>query len=95
LFNIRRFNVIGEWQDKFNQGGPKALVRVSGERRKTMPKTPPVQAKQQNSDHERSRQDLIDELSSLPSIKLLAWRMETNQCLLKHSSWNRLLTLSM
>lgn len=40
LFNIRRFNVIGEWEDKFNQGGPKALGRVPRERRKTMSKTP-------------------------------------------------------
>ena len=29
LFNIRRCSVIGEWEDKFNQGGPKALARVS------------------------------------------------------------------
>ncbi|WP_141717173.1 IS3 family transposase [Burkholderia cenocepacia] len=65
LFNIRRFNVIGEWEDKFNQGGPKALGRVSGERRKTMSKTPSDQAKQQNSDHDRSRQDLIEELNIL------------------------------
>lgn len=65
LFNIRRFNVIGEWEEKFNQGGPKALGRVSGERRKTMSKTPSDQAKQQNSDHERSRRDLLEELNSL------------------------------
>ena len=65
LFNIRRFNVIGEWEDKFNQGGPKALGRVSGERRKTMSKTPSDQTKQQNSDRDRSREDLIDELNSL------------------------------
>ncbi|GAB5101314.1 transposase [Caballeronia sp. HLA56] len=65
LFNLRRFNVIGEWEDKFKQGGSKALGRVSGERRKTMSKTPSDQAKQQNSDHDRSREDLIDELNSL------------------------------
>lgn len=65
LFNIRRFNVIGEWEDKFNQGGPKALGRVPRERRKTMSKASSDQAKQPNSDHDRSRQDLIDELKSL------------------------------
>lgn len=40
LFNIRRFNVIGEWEHKYNQGGPKALARVSGERHKKMPPVP-------------------------------------------------------
>ncbi|WP_416360447.1 hypothetical protein [Burkholderia orbicola] len=65
LFNIRCFNVIGEWEDKFNQGGPKALGRESGERRKTMSKTPFDQAKQQNTDLDRSRQDLIEELNIL------------------------------
>lgn len=65
LFNIRRFNVIGGREDKFNQGGPKSLGRLPGERRKTMSQTPSDQTKQQNSDHDHSRQDLIDELNSL------------------------------
>lgn len=65
LFNIRRFNVIAEWEHKFNQGGPEALSRAPRARRKTMSKTLPMQAEEQSPDQERSRQDLLDELSRL------------------------------
>lgn len=65
LFNIRRFNVIGEWEDKFNQGGPETLARPSVDRSTKMPKTNAIQAKQQSTDHERSHQDLLDELGNL------------------------------
>lgn len=65
LFNIRRFNVIGEREEKFNHGGSNALGRVHSECRKTMSKASSVHANQPNSDYDRSRQVLIDELKSL------------------------------
>jgi transposase len=65
LFNIRRFNVIGEWERKYNQGGPQALARVPGKRHRKMPKTPLSQVEHQRSDQERSHQDLLDEVSRL------------------------------
>jgi transposase len=43
LFNIRCFNVIGEWERKYSQDGPQALARVSGRRHKKMPKRPLLQ----------------------------------------------------
>ncbi|MNF52352.1 Transposase [compost metagenome] len=67
LFNIRRFNVIGEWEKKLNQGGPKMLERASVNRRKDIPRThaPTIQIKRQSTDHEQSHQDLLDELDYL------------------------------
>jgi transposase len=65
IFNIRRFNVIGEWERKYSQGGPQALARVSSKHHKKMPKTPLLQVEHQRSDQERSHQDLLDEVSRL------------------------------
>ena len=38
---------------------------MSGKRHKKMPKTPLSQVEHQRSDHERSHQDLLDEVSQL------------------------------
>lgn len=65
LFNIRRFNVIGEWERKYNEGGPQALARVSAKRHRKMPKTPLLEVEHQGSDHDRSQQDLLDEVNRL------------------------------
>jgi len=65
LFNIRRVNVIGEWEHKYNQGAPEALSEASRGRCKKMPGTRPMQVEEPNHDQNRSQQDLLDELSRL------------------------------
>lgn len=65
LFNIRRFNIIGRWEQQYNQGGPEALSWGSRGRRKKMTKNAPLQNKARQADDARSRQELLDELCCL------------------------------
>ncbi|WP_419721428.1 helix-turn-helix domain-containing protein [Paraburkholderia tropica] len=43
LFNIRRFNFIGRWEQQYNQGGPDALSWGSRGRRRKMTKNAQLQ----------------------------------------------------
>jgi transposase len=61
---------------EYNQGGPKALVRVPAKHNKKMPKKLPLQQEHQRSDQERSRQDLLDELIQLRMEKAYLKKLE-------------------
>jgi len=67
LFDIRKFNIVGEWQRRYDVGGKSALSRQPrriGSPRK-MPK-PTVPAQPQSPDDEsRTRDELIAELKYL------------------------------
>ncbi|WP_370645107.1 IS3 family transposase [Mycetohabitans sp. B6] len=65
LFNIRRFNIIGRWEQQYNQGGLEALSWGSRGRRRKMTKNAPLQNKAQQADDARSHQELLDELCYL------------------------------
>jgi transposase len=65
LFNIRRFNIIGRWEQQYNQGGPDALSWGSKGRRRKMTKNAQLQNETQQADDARSRKELLDELRCL------------------------------
>lgn len=45
LFNIRRFNIIGRWEQQYIQGGPEALSWGSRGRRRKMTKNASLETK--------------------------------------------------
>lgn len=67
LFDIRKFNIVGEWERRYDEGGENALSRQPrriGSPRK-MPK-PTVPAQPRSPDDEsRTRDELIAELNQL------------------------------
>ncbi|WP_373322155.1 IS3 family transposase [Paraburkholderia adhaesiva] len=65
LFNIRRFNIIGRWEQQYNEGGPEALSWGSRGRRRKMTKNAALQNKAQQAGDARSHQELLDELHRL------------------------------
>lgn len=66
LFDIRKSDIIGEWERRYDAGGLEALSRQPGSGlSKTMPKTiPPIQHASAN-DEARTRDDLLTELNQL------------------------------
>lgn len=66
LFDIRKFNIVGDWQRRYDEGGENALLsqpRRTGSTKK-MPK-PPEPARPVLPDESRSRDELIAELNQL------------------------------
>ena len=72
LFDIRKFDIIGLWERRFDEGGFDVLTKQpkrAGRPKKKMPTTiPPVQPTS-TDDESRSRDDLLAEVKQL--------RMET------------------
>ncbi len=67
LFDIRKFNIIGEWERRYDEGGKNALSRQPNApgSQKNMPKpTSPAQP-QSPDDESRTRDELIAELNQL------------------------------
>jgi transposase len=65
LFDIRRFDIIGNWERQYNEGGAEALSFGSrGSHNKKM-KKPDRNATPPSGDAARSREELLDELSYL------------------------------
>ncbi|MCY0387906.1 helix-turn-helix domain-containing protein [Robbsia sp. Bb-Pol-6] len=66
LFNVRRFNIIRDWERAYDAGGVGALEPYITERRKKAMKKPLVLPERaQESDVARSKEDLIAELNQL------------------------------
>jgi transposase len=65
LFNIRRFNIIGRWEQQYNQGGPDTLSWDSRGPHRKMTKNAQLQNGTQQADDARSRKELLDELRCL------------------------------
>ncbi len=66
LFDIRKFNIVGDWQRRYDEGGENSLLsqpRRTGSTKK-MPK-PPEPAQPLLPDESRSRDELIAELNQL------------------------------
>lgn len=66
LFDIRRFDVIGNWERQYSRGGAEALSFGShGSHNKKMKKPDPNATPAPSRDAERSREELLDELNYL------------------------------
>ncbi|WP_131107182.1 IS3 family transposase [Pseudomonas sp. Sample_10] len=67
LFDIRKFNIIGDWERRYDEGGKNALSRQpnrTGSQKKMPKPTLPVQP-QSPDDESRTRDELIAELNQL------------------------------
>lgn len=65
LFDIRNFNIIGDWARAYDSGGLAALTPYFT-RRKTMTKQLPSEPEGKlRADEQRTRQELLDELNYL------------------------------
>ena len=66
LFGIRNFNIIGDWERAYDEGGMTALSPYSSVRRIRMTKQSINEPQAKPHDDEvRTRQDLLDELNQL------------------------------
>lgn len=66
LFDIRRSDVIGNWERQYSEGGAEALSLGSGSSHdKKMKKRDPKATPAPSGDAARSREDLLDELNYL------------------------------
>ena len=67
LFDIRKFNIVGDWERRYDEGGENALARQpkrTGSPRKMLKSTLPAQP-QSPDDESRTRDELIAELNQL------------------------------
>jgi transposase len=67
LFDIRKFNIVGDWERRYDEGGENALSRQPkrvGSHRKMPKPTLPAQS-QPPDDESRTRDELIAELNQL------------------------------
>lgn len=67
LFDIRRFGMIGEWERRYEEGGPAALalVPIKAGYQKKMPTPTSSTQPDSTNDELRSRDELIAELKQL------------------------------
>jgi len=66
LFDIRKFDIIGQWERRYDEGGLDALSRQPGSgRHKKMPKPIPPTQLEPSDDEARTRDDLLAELNQL------------------------------
>lgn len=66
LFDIRKSDIIGEWERRYDEGGLEALSWQpgSGQHKKMIKTNPPIEL-QSSDDEIRTRDDLLAELSQL------------------------------
>lgn len=66
IFNIRRSDIIGDWECRYDEGGEAALCTQRAVVRETkMPSRPPTSDADAPIDKQRSHDDLIAELEQL------------------------------
>jgi len=66
LFDIRNFNIIGDWERAYDEGGVAALSPYSPGRRIRMTKQSTNEPQPQSNDEDaRTRKELLDELNHL------------------------------
>lgn len=67
LFNIRRFNIIGDWERAYEREGMPGLVPYEGGRQKLSSESGASRSEpaEPGRDEKRSRQELLDELNDL------------------------------